>query len=410
MNRKLKTIAGTAGILIGGFVLIFGMGQLRPEIERREVEIPPPTVLYITAETASAKLKVSATGEVRPRTDINLTAQVAGRVIETADAFVDGGAFQKDDLLIKIEDTDYRARAASAKARVAQAEEALRLEQAEADLAERDFAELGFDDSPSELTLRLPQLAQARANFEAAQADYEFAMLNLARTEIRAPFEGRVRDRIAGVGQYVSPGAQLGRIFATDIAEIRLPLTDSDLAKLGLPIAFVESEDSAGPRVLLSAIVAGQERYWEGRIARTEGAIDPATRQIGAIAVVENPYVSTAADEPLVMGLFVTAEIDGRQVDAAVTLPRSVLYGQNEIYIIDKDDRLERREVYVASTTRDTVTLAGGVKNGERVAASPLRGAQPGDLIIPAARTSVEGADNDSAIANSGANRSGESL
>ena len=99
-----------------------------------------------------------------------------------------------------------------------------------------------------------------------------------------------MRERIAGVGQYVAPGAQLGRIFSTDVAEIRLPLTDGDLAKLGLSIAFVETEENPGPPVHLSAFVAGQQHEWQARIARTDGAIDPATRQISAIAVVDDPY------------------------------------------------------------------------------------------------------------------------
>lgn len=401
MFRKLATIGGTLGILVVGFVLIAVMGQMRPDLEREEAEIIAPTVFYATATQQSVTLDVAAQGEVRPRTDISLTAQVSGRVIDVADGFVNGGAFKENDILLKIEDADYRASTAAAKARVAQNEEALRREEAEAALAREDYDDLGREQDPTALTLRIPQLAQARANFEAAQAEYRAAQINLERTVIRAPFQGRVRERIAGVGQFVSPGAQLGRIFSTDVAEIRLPLTDLDLAKLGVPIDFIESDDNPGPSVELSAVIAGELHQWTGRIARTEGAIDATTRQIFTIAVVEDPY-GTGADNnaPLAMGLFVDAKIKGRPYENAIVLPRAALYGRDRIYVISEENLLEERTVIIVSSDRDTITLSSGIMPGERIAASPLRGAGNGDEVTPADPQSVERTPSTNVAAN----------
>ncbi|PQA86196.1 efflux RND transporter periplasmic adaptor subunit [Hyphococcus luteus] len=387
MFRKFFTIFGTIGIFVVFGLLIAGIFMLRPQPERQEPEITAPSVFFTVANTQSVTLDVAAQGEVRPRTDINLTAQVAGRVVDTSDHFVNGGAFDEDDMLIKIEDADYRAAAAAAKARVAQAEQALRLEEAEADLARRDYEELdlGAGEQPSDLTLRIPQLAQARANFEAAQAEYDAARLNLERTTIRAPFPGRVRERIAGIGQYVTPGAQLGRIFSTDIAEIRLALTDNDLAKLGLPLAFTETEDEPGPVVRMSAMIAGETHHWEGRIARTEGAIDAATRQVIAIAVLDDPYGEGSDDgTPLAMGLYVDAVITGKPYENAIVLPRSALYGRDTVYSISEDDTLVAHKVNIVTTDRDTITIASGVEPGARIVTSPLRGASEGDEVSPA--------------------------
>jgi RND family efflux transporter MFP subunit len=384
MLRKFFTLFGTIGIFAAFIFLMIGMSMMRPKPERETPEIAPPSVFFTVAATQSVTLDVTAQGEVRPRTDINLTAQVAGRVVATAENFVNGGAFNKNDMLIKIEDADYAAAAAAAKARVAQAEQALRLEEAEATLAARDYEELDIEGDPSELTLRIPQLAQARANFEAAQAEYSASKLNLDRTTIRAPFPGRVRERIAGVGQYVSPGAQLGRIFSTDVAEIRLALTDNDLAKLGLPLAFSETDGNPGPAVDMSATIAGQVHNWRGRIARTEGAIDAATRQVIAIAVVDDPY-GKGSDEgtPLAMGLYVTASIAGKPYENAIVLPRSALYGRDTIYTISAEDTLEERTVEIVADSRDSVTIASGVNAGDRVVISPLRGAGQGDKVSP---------------------------
>lgn len=395
MFRKFFTLIGTIGILVGFVFLIGFLGSLRPNIEPQTPDLAPPTVFYQTAEPRSVTLDVRVQGEVRPRTDITLTAQVSGRIVETGPGFVNGGAFEKGDLLVKIEDADYRYAVVSARSRVAQAVEALRREEAETALARRDYEELGFSDDPSALTLRQPQLAQARAAYEAARAELQTAELNLARTSIEAPFKGRMRDRMTGEGQYVAPGAQLGRIFSTDIAEIRLALTDSALAQLGLPIDFTETEDQPGPPVVLSAVVAGKAHEWRGRIVRADGAIDAATRQVSVIAVVDDPYGAGADDgAPLAMGLFVEAAIEGKPYENAIVLPRSALYGRDAVYVIAGDNTLQRRVVEIVASGRDDITVVSGVAAGERVATSPLRGAEEGDKVTPTDPTTV-GRDGD---------------
>ena len=142
MFRKFFTVIGTVGILAGGVFLIAAMGALRPNIQPKEPEVTPPTVFYAVAEEQSVTLDVTAQGEVRPRTDISLTAQVSGQVVSTSDAFVDGGAFNKGDILIRIEDAPYRATAAAARARLAQ-------EEAEAALARRDYEDLNRSYFPN---------------------------------------------------------------------------------------------------------------------------------------------------------------------------------------------------------------------------------------------------------------------
>jgi len=390
--RKFITIFGTAGIFVAGAALIALMGSLRPKIEPKEITLAPPAVFYTVVEPRPVTLNVYAQGEVRPRTDINLTAEVAGRIIRTSEAFVAGGAFKKGELLVKIEDADYRVAVAAAKARMAQAEELLRREEAEAELARKDYEALGRPGEASDLTLRKPQLAQARAAFDAAKADYAGALLNLQRTELRAPFDGRVRERLAGEGQFISPGAAIGRIFATDVAEVRLPLADGDLAKLGISLAFNETPDYPGPKAILSATLGGEYHEWMARIARTDGAFDPGTRQVGAIAVVEDPYGKGASGgAPLAAGLFVDAVIEGKSLDRAVVLPRTALFGRDTVYVIGEENRISARQIVVVAADKETITLAGGVESGERVITSPLRGARDGDKVTPTDRSAIPG-------------------
>jgi len=384
MFRKFFTIIGTIGIFAGGLALIAIMGALKPKKEFEKPAEVPPSVFYMVAQPQAITLDVRVQGEVRARTDINLTAQVSGRITELSPSFVDGGAFQKNDMLVKIEDADYRLAVTRAQARVAQAQQVLRQEQAESELAGRDWQELGNGTKPADLTLRLPQLAQASASYDAAKADLQEARLNLARATVRAPFDGRVRRRIAGEGQFVGPGAQLGQIFATDIAEIRLPLTDANLATLGLPFGFTETSENPGPSVKLTATIGASSNQWVGRIARTEGTIDPATRQIGAIAVVDDPYGKGADNGvPLAIGLFVEAEIEGRPYNDAIVIASSALYGRDTVYIVNASDELEKRNVTVASVSSNTVVIVAGLSSGDRVVTSPLRGSDEGDKVTP---------------------------
>jgi RND family efflux transporter MFP subunit len=370
LRRGLVVLAPLAVIGVT-IAIVIGLSATAPKPEQAEDEARPIAVFTAQARQETVRLATATQGEVRPRTEIDLVPQVSGRIVEVSPGFVDGGTFEAGDLLIKIEEEDYSLAVTRAEARVAQARQALVREQAEAELAARDWAELGEGEA-SALTLRQPQLAEARANLAAAEAELEDARLDLARTEIRAPFSGRVRTRSADIGQFVSAGARVGRIFSTDLVEVRLPLTDRDLARLGLPIAFVASDERAGPQVDFSTIVAGEERHWWGRIVRTESAIDTQTRVLYAIAQVEDPY-GAGADEgvPLAVGLFVDARIEGRGIEDAVVVPRAALRPNDTVFVVE-DGSLAVRRVTVTSSTAERVVIAAGIAPGERVITSPL--------------------------------------
>lgn len=387
MIRKLFVVLGTIGIVAGFVVFTMVLGSFRPQVEKTEPEVAPPAVFYTEVSSEPRNLFVYTQGEVQPRTDISLTAQVGGKVVRVADNFIDGGTIRKGDMLVQIEREDYRLAVTQAEARVAQALQALRLEEAEAELARQDWEDLGGLESgaePSALTLRQPQLNQAKANYEAALADLRNAKLALSRTTIRAPFDGRIRRNNVDTGQFISPGTPVAEIFSTDIAEIRLPLTDTDLAKLGLPLAFTASEDNPGPRVELSATVAGQTRNWTGRITRTDAAIDPRTRQIAAIAEVADPYGAGSDNGfPLAMGLYVNAAIEGQSLPRAFVLPASALQTEDDVFVVRDDNTIEMREILIAATTNDGLIVIDGLTDGDRVLLARLPGATDGFEVTP---------------------------
>ena len=222
----------------------------RSEPEARIPEVPLPLVQVIDVELRDLTLTVTSQGTVSPRTESELVPEVAGRVIEVSPSFVSGGFFEAGELLLRIDPHDYRQAVVQAGSAVAQAELRLASEQAEADVARREWEELGEGGEPPPLTLREPQLAEAEAAVAAARAALLNAERNLERTEIRAPFAGRVRQKQVDVGQFVSPGSPLGTVYAVDYAEIRLPLPDEELAFLDLPLVYRgEAAKKSGPEV-----------------------------------------------------------------------------------------------------------------------------------------------------------------
>ncbi|WP_138513973.1 efflux RND transporter periplasmic adaptor subunit [Maricaulis alexandrii] len=370
-------IIGGVVAIVGGVIFMLAMGQPQPQ---RANSAPRPVAVFVDeAQRHAVALTVNSQGEARPRTQINLVPQVAGRITYVNPDFIEGGFFEAGETLIQIDDADYRLAVTRASAQVAQAQQALAREQAESDLAASEWEELGEGEA-SALTLREPQLAEARAQLAAAEAALQSARLDLQRTRISAPFEGRVRTKNADLGQYVAPGTNLGEVFSTDTVMIRLPLTDHDLSLLGIPVAYnaALSEDGGVP-VTLSATIAGQHQEWEGRITRTDSAIDPQTRVLYAIAEVEDPYGAAAqGGSPLAIGLFVEAEIRGREIDGAYIIPRNALRGEGSVYVVEEGGTLSVRSVEIIDSNPDRVVLSGGVRGGELVVVSPIRGASNG--------------------------------
>lgn len=360
-------------ILAVGLALTAGLVLTRSGVETEVPKAPPPLVRSLPVRLESLELKVPAQGTVAPRTESDLIAQVSGQVIEVSPRFANGGFFSAGDVLVRIDPRDYELALATANVEVAQARVRYEQEKEEAEVARAEWARMGKGE-PSDLVLRKPQLAQARAALDAAQARYQMARLNLERATLKAPYDGRVRSKLVDVGHVVGPGVRLGRIYAVDYAEIRLPIPDPELAYLEVPLhrtSQIEIPD--GPRVDLNADFAGGTYTWSGRVVRVEGEIDPATRMVHLVARVDDPYASSETDTrpPLAVGLYVEASISGRSVDNAVVLPRSALRGRDRVLVVS-DERLYFRDVEVLRADSEKVIITSGLRSGEHVCISPL--------------------------------------
>ncbi len=376
MKRKISCVVAPILVLIAGLGGYLLLQFSKPEPEKNDKEPRPISVYTESVKQRTLSLELVTQGDVRARTQIDLVAQVGGRIVSVSPEFTEGGNIEPNSPLLSIEDADYRLAFSQARANVAAAKVGVEQALADADVARK---QLRNTSNPSPLALKKPQLAQAKSSLTAADANLEQARLNLERTHISLPFKGRLISTRVDIGQYVTPGTVIGRAFATDVVEIRLPLNDTQLASLGLPIGYT-APTGGGPDVAFSAVVAGQVQHWHGKLARLDASIDPDTRMLYASAVVLDPYGDNASENgmPLAVGLFVEAKITGRELTNAYTIAHSALRAGNVVFVINDHDRLEIRTVNVVHSSPQRAVISSGLETGERVITSPIRNAVQG--------------------------------
>ena len=365
-RAALPTVIGLMGVAVYTLLQITAP-QPAPKLEApRPISVKvEPAIRTLTRPT------VVAFGEVRPAVRTELVAQVGGKVVATSSAFIEGGNFTPDDVLLSIEDTDYRAAMEEVIARVAAAK--LELEQA---LADADVArkQLAGQSNPSPLALRKPQVARAESALRAAQSSLSLAKTNLERTQIRLPYTGRVENKFVDLGQYVNPGKVLGTVFGTDVVQVRLPLTTNQLVALAVPIGYQGTADG-GLATTLTATIGGSVHRWQGILTRLDASIDPATRTVYGTVIIEDPYSesSPVIDMPLAVGLYVDAEVEGRLMVDAIQIPSAGLRAGDKIFVLTGEGLLDIRQADVVHRSRTTALLSAGVEPGEQVIVSAIR-------------------------------------
>lgn len=357
MTRKIKRYLLIASIF-GAAVLIAGaLGSLKPPPETKDVENVAMLVQAQVLEESAVEFSVNTQGTVQPRTETVLSAEVSGAIIEVSPKFIPGGVFTANEVLLRIDPSNYEAA----------------VEQGAAIVRQRQIEFDGAQKLRSQGYRAEAELALAEAALATAKADLVRARRNLERTSIRLPYEGMVRSKEADLGQFVGVGTRLGVAFATDYAEVRLPLTDSDLAFVELPDAQdIAASGSAtrGPRVTLSAVQRGTLQSWDARIVRSEGVIDERSRVTYAVARIDDPYRRRAGSQqsvPLPVGTFVSAAIDGLRAENVIRVPRSALRGSDRLLFIDDESRMQVRNVDVMRSDSEFAYLSGGAQSGERI-------------------------------------------
>ena len=377
MIKKLKPLF----ILLGAFALsylLWLLGQVQPDPVE---EAPAPDVIVEILTPEDFQVKISSNGTTTPLTQTVLTAEVGGEVIYRSKKFSEGSSVIEGEILAKIDDTDLQLQYKNALLQLANAEVQHSLQLAEAEVAKEAWEKIG-DGAASDLTLKKPQLKQAEALLEVAKAQVSSAEKKLNKTEIVAPYAGRIQSVNIDLGTTIIPGQPVGALYTSSEVEVTLAVKDNDLQFLSIPMDGRKLDPSEQALVEIKSFYKGKNQTWIGRLERVDGVIDPVTRMINLIAVFKNDFIET--DKPnLPIGLFVEAQIDGIILKDIFSIPVNAISENNEVYIVNNDNELVSRQLSILKKYSDFVIVKDGLKAGERIVISKLSTASNGIKVNP---------------------------
>ncbi|HSG51207.1 MAG TPA: efflux RND transporter periplasmic adaptor subunit [Rheinheimera sp.] len=378
MAAKVIKILVPVAVIAVAVVAAIGLTSMRKPPEKKEEQRQAILINAEPVATQDLVYKIQSQGTVKPKYETSLSSEVNGRIISLADNFIEGGFFNAGDVLVRVEPADYQTNVKAAEASLANAQAALEEEKARGRVAEEEWRSFTDGKAP-ELGLRRPQLASALANVRSAEAELERARRDLSRTEIRAPYAGLVKSRAVDLGQFISRGTSVGMIYGTDVAEVRLPITDNDSAFIQLPDF---TADETKPEVMLTAVVAGEIVQWPAKLVRTEGVLDERSRVIYGVAQVSDPYQRNNPNKaPLRFGRFVQAEIVGEATEQVVVVPRHLLLAKQQILVVDNESELQFRTVEVERADDRFAYIRSGFAEGDRLATSAIANPLAGTLV-----------------------------
>tara|TARA_B110000003_G_scaffold81675_1_gene83421 strand:+ start:24 stop:1157 length:1134 start_codon:yes stop_codon:yes gene_type:complete len=329
--------------------------------EEKKIDIPYVKTMMIFPRTVKAT--ISSQGIIEPESELNLLSELTSRVEWVSSKMEPGSSFKTGDTLLLLDKRDYELALISAESQVLNARVNLEREEAESDLAKKEWKRVGAG-SGSDLALRKPQMAQAKATYAAAGASLEQAKRNLSRTVFLAPFDGRVRNSRIELGTTVFPGTLIGNIYATNAYEIRLPIADQDVLFSGLEFNGQKIED----RKRLDVTIIQGDNQWPAKVIRTEAEIDPITRMMAVVAKIEN-INSQMYSTPLAVGQFVQAEISGIELDKISILPRSSVRNET-VWVVDEQMTMQNRSVEVIRHESEFALIREGFETGDKLLTS----------------------------------------
>ena len=365
--------------------VVFVLLKLMSGMKTEPATLPdkPAGFLVKTAQLKPTSLTVhiASQGSLQAKRQINLVAEVSGKVQSINQAFTAGGSFVAGDVLVQLEPADYRVAVARAEANLASAQASLDLEQAKSDQAKKDWQSFGKKGQPSQLLLNIPQLDGAKANLKAAQADLMKAKHDLAKTAITAPFDGTVISKAVDVGQFVAVSGALGVIAGTKVAEVRLPLSNSDLAKLALADRKLEEQP-----LEVTFINEQNQTVATGLIRHFESSKDSKTLMNYAVAEINNPFT-----KGLLFNSFLQAKITGTSYQQVYPVPSAWMMPEDQVAIYLPDNTLAIRAVNVIHKTTDFFYVDQGLSEQDQVITTPIQAPVAGMLLrnqsIPAEAT-----------------------
>jgi|TARA_B110000003_G_C16627408_1_gene525362 RND family efflux transporter MFP subunit len=363
MKKIIKKYTATS-IIVASFALTMIMIFAKPSPKPVQNKFVPPVVETMNAIPQSFKVRINSQGTVVPRTEITLTSEIPGKIDFVSPQIQSGSSFDKGDTLLILDQRDFELALIAAQSSMYQAQVVYEREVAESEVAKKEWSNINGGKASS-LALRKPQLDQAKAALAAAEANYQRALLNVERTFIRAPFKGRVRNEYVDIGMVVSPGIPLAQIYAIDMIEVTLPIAESDIKFLSIPLDGRVVSVSEQPSMVLTSTFAGLSQAWRGKILRSAAEIDSKTRMLSVIGQV-SVNSSKKSSIPIKVGMFVNATIEGKSFNDIYVIPREKVR-DGEVWVLNNEGILSKRNVSVLRYEKDKALISDGFEKGDKV-------------------------------------------
>ena len=377
MIKYLKPLLIIGAATLIAFVL-YMLGQVSP----LPVEEPAPLDVNVQILIPiDYEVKIKSTGTTTPITQTILTSEVGGEVIYRSKKFSEGSSVIIGEILAKIDDTDLQLQYKNALLQLASAEVQFAVQQAEAEIAQEAWKQVG-EGAAQDLTAKKPQLKQAKAALEVAKAQVQSAEKKLNKTEITAPYTGRIKNINIDLGSTILPGQPVGSMYTSNEIEVTLSIKDSDLRFLDIPMDGRKLNPDQKSLVVIKSLYRGEMQEWSGNLERVDGVIDPMTRMIKLIANFKNNFIEDT--KPILpIGLFVEAEVSGKRLIDVFMIPNTAFTPNGELLVVNQDNTLEIRKVKIITKMKDHIIVKKGMKAGERVVVSKLSIATNGMLVNP---------------------------
>lgn len=355
--NKLYNVIGFI-LVIGAFTGIgFAIKVTAEEEQTQEAIDTRPLISVSTLKPENHEVIISGFGEVAPLETTFIAAQVSGEITSWNPNFVAGGLVNRGDVLFSIEDDQYQANVLQADAQVSLAESTLAEELARQKVAQREAKQLSAN-KVTDLYLRKPQVLSAKAQLKSAQAQLQIASRNLAKTQVRSPYDALVVSREIGHGQYVNAGEQVAQLNSIETAEIIVPIA-------GFDRPFIKRNMAREPAIAQLNSPAKESRA--GLIHRDLGVVDSSTRMIHVVMRIEDPYGVKTSKTPIVFGSYVEVKFAGKQLNDVYKVPQT-LVNNSAIWLVDEDNRLNAQPVHVIREEGSYFYVSGELKNDARMA------------------------------------------
>lgn len=404
-HRMLRIFAsGVARIIVSALILVGAFAAYRyqmntsPRAGRKKPPLQARLVQVIPVQKADCITKVTGDGIVMPAQEVTLRPQVTGRLVDVSDDVVPGSIVKAGQKLMAVDHRDYEILVRQRQSDVANALKNLKVEQGNQAIAQQEYELLGeeISEEDRELVLREPQLASAQAAEESARAALQKAQLDLARCDIVAPFNAIIQDKQADLGATVSVNTNLMTLIGTDEAWIEVKVWIDKLKWLTIP----RQNGNPGSKVkIYNTLAWGPDRFRTGRVVRLVGELETQGRLARVLVAVEDPFCLKPENRDLpqlLMGSYVSAEIQGKMLHSVFPVKWTHLRGENnKVWIMDEEGKLEIRLVQVVFNDVDHVYVSEGLAEGEKLVVTDIAAPVEGMAlrIVPAEGQSPAGQD-----------------